>query len=55
MAVRQALLAILDALERELQTERRTAELARENKDLRKRIYELEVQITEMQRRQAVR
>jgi hypothetical protein len=36
MAVRQAILAILDALERELQTERRTAEVAKENKELRR-------------------
>ena len=42
MAVRQALLAILDALERELQTERRTAEVAKENKDLRRQIEELQ-------------
>ncbi len=41
MAVRQAILAILDALERELQTERRTAEVAKENKELRRQIEDL--------------
>ena len=42
MAVRQAILAMLDALERELQTERRTAEVAKENKELRRRLAELQ-------------
>jgi hypothetical protein len=42
MAVRQALLAILDALERELRTERRTAEVAKENKELRRQIEEIQ-------------
>ncbi len=42
MAVRQAILAILDALERELQTERRTAEVAKENKELRRQIEEIQ-------------
>jgi hypothetical protein len=48
MAVRQAGLAMLDALERELGT-RRTAEVAKENKELRRQVEELKAQIEELQ------